>query len=387
MKKHSASIRYSIILVLILVAISASYGGYEIYKHQKAEREKWSVVSHEFKNCEMFYTLEAMGYSSIVVDPSTRQRVQMIGIRDSYSTLRAPLVWLMTAGVRNKTIGGLDQIWLDPSSVGAMGAEPTSEASLNFLKQCQESIEDGQIRVWLDVGIYYLVIGQRNKAIEWLNTAGEHNIPDAYVLLGHAYRNGLLTGVKDEGSALIYYTRAAEAGSVKGMLNVADMVMDVDPSSALHYLQRAARQGSLTATYRLAQLANTSVGSSTQKASVGYFWCLIFQALSPQTFADAYARLSPADTSPFLVESSTEYPFDGIPSKPWNGIKSSVLGSKTVIQQYNENNAVTMLESYENDLSPSQRVQVQGQVKGWIDRFRSDKDADTPADDKIQTTS
>lgn len=378
MKKLSTPIRYSIVLVVMLMAISASYGGYEIYKHQKAEREKWSVVSHEFKNCEMFYALETMGYSSRVADLYQNP----FGRADWYSTLRAPLVELMTTGVLDKTIMGLDQIWLDPNSVGVLGTEPASETSLNFLQQCKESIEDGQLKVWLDVGIYYLVIGQRNRAIEWLNTAAEQNIPDAYVLLGHAYRNGLLTGVKDEGSALINYTQAAEAGSVKGMLNVADMVIEVDPESALHYLHRAARQGSLTATYRLAQLADTSVGSRTQKASVGYFWTLVFHALQNSTpsksLQDMADQIIQARIAPFLVEHDTEYPLDGVPSKPWNGFKSSVLGSKTVIQNYDKQQAVIMLQRYENALSPLERVQIQGQVKEWINRFRTDKGADTP---------
>jgi len=386
MRTLKSPVRYAIALVLLTIMISVSYAAYEINARHQEEFRKWSMVTTEFKSCEMFHALYAMGYS----DPFTDTHRDDILRFDSQSTLRQPLVDMMTVRVRNGTVSGLDEIWLDPSSIGALGDRQTSKTSINFLDQCNQSIKSGNLKVWLDVGIYYLVIGDREKAVNWLENAAAAGVPDAYVLLGHAYRNGLLTGVKDEGSAFINYTKAAEAGSTKGMLNVAEMVINVDSQSAIYYLQSAARKGSLTAAYRLAELADNSVGSSSEKAAVGYFWALIFDALqNAQRTQPIASRYDEERISHKIPERELEYPLDGIPSTPWSGYIGSKGKSNKTVRNYSDTSIAFIVQRHEKALSPAQRVQIQTQVDGWMKKFQHDGGTDTPPvpDQKRQTSS
>lgn len=377
MRALRSRVRYAIALVLLIVTISVSYAAYEKNARHQEELARWSMIASEFKNCEMFYALDSMGYT----DPTSSAHRETVYNFDTSSELRQPLIDMLTIGVRNRTVSGIDQIWLDPSSIGSVENYPASETSINLLDQCTQSIKSGNLKVWLDVGIYYLVIGDQKKSTDWLNNAGAAGVPDAYVLLGHGYRSGLLTGVKDEGSAFINYTRAAEAGSIKGMLNVAEMVISVDPKSAIYYLQSAARKGSLTAAYRLTMLAETSVSSSSEKAAVGYFWALIFDALhniaTSRSLNDIVSRIREQRISSTILEQEIEYPLDGIPNKHWSGFKTSKARSDKTVRNYSNDDVTFMLQRYEKVLSPAQRIQIQVKVDGWMKKFNSGGFIDT----------
>ena len=198
----------------------------------------------------MFYAHRKMGYS----DTPLAASYTYVSFRDAYAQLRERLADLLTAGMRDGRITGLDQVWLDPDTVGSIGTSRMSETSLNFYDQCKDSIDHGRLRRWLDVGVYYLLVGDKERAVSWLENAGKNNIPDALVLSGHAYQNGLLTDLRDHQAAIKYYRRAANMGSMKGKFYYSQMIREKDPSSSIAYLESAAALGSLSSAYRLAEL-------------------------------------------------------------------------------------------------------------------------------------
>ncbi len=88
------------------------------------------------------------------------------------------------------------------------------------------------------------------------NAAEQWQHPDAYMLLGYAYLNGL--GCETDTTLAVQYTRqAAEAGSTQAMMNLAAMYnsgvgMEIDSTKVLYWYERAVEHGSVTAMRRLA---------------------------------------------------------------------------------------------------------------------------------------
>jgi len=359
-------VQYSVMAFALSAFSFISYGIYAFLDNKREQREKWSQISHEFKSCNLFYALRKMGYS----DSPLADSYAYVSLPDAYAQLREPLVDLLTAGVGDGRITGLDQVWLDPNSVGAIGTSRMSETSLNFYDQCKESIDQGRLKQWLEVGIYYLIVGDKERAIEWLESAGKNNIPDALVLLGHAYKNGLLTGLRDHRAAIKYYRRAADMDSIKGKFYYAQMIEEQNPASAIAFLESAAAQGSLSSAYRLAAFFPPRMESRTYGSEDRYFWALVFQGLNKYWLSKPFSqRLDHLTNSPNLKEGSLEYPLDGIPSLPWTEYRSRFTEADTVLR-YKTDGLDSFVSSSENSLTPPQRVEVQDRVREWLRDFR-----------------
>ncbi len=343
--------QYSSTALALIAFLFVSYGIYSFLDNKKEEYEKWLQISYEFKNCEMFYTLRKMGYSNHPLAGSDTY----FSFPDAYAQLREPLVDLLTAGMRDGRITGLDQVWLDPNLVGSIGTSQLSEASLNFFDQCKKSIDNGREKIWLDVGIYYLLIGNKDSSIEWLESAGENNIPDALVLLGHAYKNGLLTGFRDDQTASNYYRRAAGMGSIKGKFYYSQMIRE-DLASSVAYLESAASLGSISSAYRLATLF-------TPWPQDRYFWALIFEGLLNDMISMPIGeQINRLRTLAVIHERHIEYPLDGIPKRAWtsSGEEGTVLRYQTVD-----------IDRLGANLTPQQRIEVQKQVSEWFKNVRA----------------
>jgi tetratricopeptide (TPR) repeat protein len=360
------TIRYLILAFLLGAFFLTSYAIYYFLDYKREERERWNQVSYEFKSCNMFYALRKMGYSDTPLDDAYTYN----SLPDSYAQLRQPLVELLTTDVKNGRITGLEQIWLDPNSVGAIGSSRLSEASLNFYHQCKESIDRGNKNLWLDIGIYYLLIGNSERAIEWLENAGKGKVPDAFVLLGHAYKNGLLTGQNDHKTAMAHYRRAADLGSVKGKIYFAEMIEEEDPASSISYLESAVAQGSLSSAYRLARFNPPRIESKSYGSQDRYFWALVFQGLYNHWLSKPFdQRLDNLQDSPALKESSIEYSLDGIPNRAWTGYGSRFIEVNKV-RRYEVDDIEDFLRSREGALTLHQRVEAQGKAAGWLQDFR-----------------
>ena len=358
--------QYSSTALALIAFLFVSYGIYSFLDNKKEQYEKWLQISYEFKNCEMFYTNRRMGYS----DNPLADSYTYVSFPDAYAQLREPLVDLLTAGMRDGRITGLDQVWLDPDSVGSIGTSRMSETSLNLYDQCEDSIDHGMPKRWLDVGVYYLFIGDKERAITWLENAGKNNIPDALVLLGHAYKNGLLTGLRDHQAAIKYYRRAADMASMKGKFYYSQMILEEDPSSSIAYLESATALGSLSSAYRLAELFPPRMESRVYGPQERYFWALVFQGLYNDELRTPIAERVKRELSlPVIHEMPIEYPLDGIPTRAWANYRTSIGEAGTVLR-YKTDDIEGFLSSKEVHLRPEQRLEIQSRVAEWLRNFR-----------------
>lgn len=372
--------------------------GIEFWNEQERKRLAWEKIVDEFKNCSMHTALYVMGYrssahsdslgdavSEVVAELRSLQRgISLDEAMFEVVTKANPVIELLTSGIKDGQIQDIDQIWLDPSIPYSVSNEKRASASsINLLSQCESRISDGKLNTWLDVGIYYLIVGHP-KAIEWLTKAGEAGIADAYVLLGHAYRLKLISPIKDEKQAFIYYVKAARMGSPKGQLYVAELVRTVNPSQARRYLIAAAEGGSRTATYQLQESRGLnsptlSDHSSAQQAlKSAYFWSLIFDYFVSQEKKMAldavYVETRDQDNSGSLVEMPDDFAFDGLPTTPWSGYKkhsgalnSAVASHRRIVSNYDPQSAKMNLSRLEAQLDTDSRIAVQGAVKKWIE--------------------
>jgi len=141
----------------------------------------------------------------------------------------------------------LNEVWIDPQVANSLGLSKTGTKSIKLLDQCYARIKDGHLATWLAVGKYYLATGSGSAGLKWLQEAAEAGIADADVLVGHAYKTGLISSVKDEKLAFIHYMKAANAGSAKGQFYVGEFMASVNPQTARKYIVASAHGGSLAA--------------------------------------------------------------------------------------------------------------------------------------------
>lgn len=336
--------------VLFIIASAASYLGYEHWQQRERDKERWSQVVDEFKRCELFSTLYHLGFHP----PS-----EVVGyLRNQLEN--DELGNFLTAQPTN-----LEDVWLDPTIKDSLGYNKGGDTSINLLDQCSNRIKEGHASVWLDVGKYYLATGNPG-AIKWLNSATESGVADAEVLVGHAYRTGLISSIKDEKQAFIHYMKAANAGSPKAQLYVGELMASVNPQVARKYVVAAAHSGNLAAAYAL-QNPNHFTGASINEASLKsyYYWNLIFTSLhrsAMKTFMDSIGSHTKSSN---LSDEASEFVFDGLPSTP---TKSKYFISKReTVQRYDIEAAELNGKWLEGQLNADSRIQVQEYAKQWID--------------------
>jgi hypothetical protein len=145
---------------------------------------------------------------------------------------------------------------------------------VTLLSACKKRVAEGDVQAWIDVGMVYFA-HDPTRAVEWLNAASEAGIADADVLLGHAFRLGIIGSVKSEKAAVMHYAKAARAGSAKAQYYLGEMLESTDSRLAARYYMAAAQQGLLAASYRL-QAQVWSVRISPLSDYERYFWSLVF---------------------------------------------------------------------------------------------------------------
>lgn len=139
-------------------------------------------------------------------------------------------------------------------------------------------------------------------------------------------------------------------------------------------------------------LATDSIGTSSEKAAVGYFWALVFDALhnaarSASLGEIAKKMIQEDGVAPTIPEQEIEYPLDGIPSKPWRGSRLSRLGPSDAIRNYSHSDIAVLIQQYEEVLDPAQRIQIQTPFEGWMKKFQSNDRNDLPVPDpKLKTS-
>lgn len=377
------------LIAAVGIAGVAAFFGLDYWHEQERKRVDWERIVREFKNCSMSSALFAMGYRSGTYEVSLGDAISEIWAEKN------PVTSLLTAGVKDGRVRDIDQIWLDPSIPYSVSTEKgASTSSINLLSQCESRINDGKLKTWLDVGIYYLVVGHP-KAVEWLTKAGEVGIADAYVLLGHAHRRNLISSVKDEKQAFDYYLKAARMGSIKGQIYVAELLHTVNPSQARRYLIAAAEGGSRTAAYLLQQLhgpysmPTINQATTAQALRSAYFWSLVFDFLASQGRSTALDAIVDGvvgqENSGSLYENPEEYEFEGLPPTPWDGtpfkyskiLDSAVVSESKIVRNYNYQAAKENLAALEVRLDVDSRIAVQGVAKKWIGE-RAEQSYDKP---------
>lgn len=338
------------------------------YNDKQAKRNaEWAQVVQEFNDCALTGTLFKLGYrSSTYNDESTEP-----GVREWY--MRNPLVDALTDGVKGKRFSDLNQLWIDPQNVGVFHSAKPAPESESFLQRCEARIRAGYQQTWLDIGRYYLMMGHPN-AFSWLGKAGDADVADAYVLMGHAYRRGLASIIKDEKQAFHYYMKAARMGSVKGQLYVGELLKSSDPEQARRFFNAAAEGGSLAASYHLQNLnVQQAVVNGYPKTAMPtnkeiYFWNLVFNYLNAakqkKSVAEAFHDYSRSSS---IEESEQEFEFDGVPVAVWKGGFMPASKDAKVIVRFDADAARKNQVVLESELDYDSRVAVQDAVKKWVE--------------------
>jgi hypothetical protein len=344
----------------LALTATAAYFGYEYWQQREREKEHWSLVVDQFQRCDLYPTLAKLG---------------LVSVHDSYGVLRHQLETDELAKLLASLPTSLENVWLDPDVESSLGYIKQGQNSINLLDQCKARISKGHVAIWLDVGKYYLATGN-SGAVQWLNSAAEAGIADADVLIAHAYRNSLLSSIKDEKQAFLFYLKAAKAGSQKGQLYAGELLATVNPKTARTYVVAAAHGGNLAAAYAL-QSPLSFLGTSLDEASLKsyYYWNLIFfhlQAKSRKSFMDlAFPSRS---TSANLSDDARELAFDGLPI---GVITSGNIIERQEVKRYDVAEAELNARWLEKQLSTDARIQVQEYAKKWIDERIAKVDEDS----------
>lgn len=357
----------------LLIGLSVLFGtgwfGYERWKEHEQGKIHWAAVVNDFRTCSLIDGLYQMGKPDLHQDK--------VVLQSSYEKSRKNLTWLITSGYREGVIKGLDDVWLDPDVRNSLSEKKTTPNSINLLSQCDSIISSGNLAVGLDLAYYYLYLGYPNAA-ELLNSLGERGVTDAYVLLGHTYRQGLLTSLKDEKLAFAYYLKAANKGSPRGMLNTAELLRSVDFEKSKKFVLAAAEEGSLTAAYMLQDLTgnyrkvDSDKSRSENDVKVLYFWNLVFSSLRAQQLSkDLNLVLEEMEKSPFVWESNRGFEYDGVPSRKWPGGEFARVIDAKAINHYNDESIKDNQTRLEATLDSNSRIQVQGRVRQWISARQS----------------
>ncbi|MFM2112476.1 MAG: hypothetical protein RLZZ271_1136 [Pseudomonadota bacterium] len=356
-------------VILILGLGVAVFLALRYQEMQDRKRAEWAVVVQEFNDCALDGALYKLGYR-----PTTYHNdLVETHVREWY--VRDPFVEALTNGMRDKQFSDLEQIWIDPDRPGTLHNKPPTPASESLLARCEVRIKAGYMQTWLDIGRYYLALGHP-AAFKWLNRAGEADVADAYVLLGHAYRRGLVSTIKDEKQAFDYYMKAARMGSVKGQLYVAELLKSADPVQARRFYTAAAEGGGLAASYHLQNInPQQAVVNGYPKTAMPsnkdtYFWNLVFGHLSNAKQKKSVAEAThDVSRSPYLEESEHEFEFDGLPSATWKGGFIPVLRDAKVVMRFDTEQAKRNQATLESELDYDSRVAVQEAAKKWVENL------------------
>ena len=111
------------------------------------------------------------------------------------------------------------------------------------------------------------------KAVYWYQKAAEAGRADAMYKLGNCYADG--QGVEqDLGQAVYWHRKGAEAGGADSMndLGIYCLCGDGDPAQSFDWFQRAAQAGSLTAMVNLAKFYAAGVGTAQDYAMAAYWF-------------------------------------------------------------------------------------------------------------------
>ena len=351
-----------IVLLSLTFMVLISGGSLFIYDSNKKETEQWDYIVRDFKACDLTSALWKLGKKDLQDDYNSAKWYELGYETDKYSKL---LVELNES--RYKRNDGLTTIWIDPDVRNSISSVKNSENQISFFDQCKNLIKEGKYQDGLDLAYFYLYSGvlDAEKLLEDLAKSG---VVDAYVLLGHAYRNGLINSIKDEKAAFESYLKASNEGSVKGMINVSEMFSSVDVDKSKKYVFAAAERGSLIALYKLQDIygAYWLENFILQKLSLNdvkviYYWNLIFSSVYQFHNEVGSLALDFSRYSTFIKEKNVGYAFDDIPLKS--------LDHKEKIVYYDKLKVESNKKQLESMLNIEERIQVQKRVSEMLGIF------------------
>ncbi len=353
--------KYFIFVFFLFVALSASLGIY-IYEKNKTKREQWSNTVRDFKDCDLTTVLWGLGKKDLQNVYGLSPHLKRSYDFDQYSKLIIEF-----NNQRFSKNQELKTVWLDPERIDSLSSEKTTENSISFFDQCNKLVKEGKFEVGINLAYFYLF----NKFVnskELIEGLAKNGVVDAYVLLGHSYRNGLLNSVNDEKKAFESYLKASNEGSSKGMSNVAEMFFSVDKEKSKQYILAAAEEGSLIAIYQLQDIygkyrfgENLSNEIKTNDVKVLYFWNLIFNSVYKFHKEIGSYALDFSKSSPFLKEEESGPIFDGVPQM------QNV--DNAIVNYFDLRKVEANKNSLEGMLNTDERIQVQKKATEWLVNF------------------
>ncbi len=346
----------------ILLVVSAAVSGYYINKKVEIDRENWTRTVRDFYNCDLTVVLWKFGKGDLQNVHGLTTWLQLGYETDLYSKL------IVDANNQNSSNNREPKtIWIDPDKINSISAEKSAKSQISFFDYCNNLVENGKFEVGIGLAYFYL-FGNFSNSEYLIEDLARKGVVDAYILLGHSYRNGILNSIKDERKALELYLKAANKGSVKGMLNVAEMIYDIDKQKSKIFLISAATDGSLAALYQLQDIYGkyrykddylTSIDK--KDAKVLYFWNLIFGSIYHFHLKEGTLALDFSKTSPYLKEVGEGPPFDGVPTSP--------ISDSSVVKYFDLSQSEVNKKFLEGILDVKDRVQVQEKAREWVIDF------------------
>lgn len=143
-----------------------------------------------------------------------------------------------------------------------------------------EAAQDGDPRGMYALGIAYEtgegVKADARQALHWYALAARKEHPEAMNKIGELYRRGPAGITRSDDSAMVWYGRAANAGSIDGMSNLAltyEVGLTGPPNldEALRWHRRAADAGSTRAMVDLAWVHERGIGVRANADSAAYW--------------------------------------------------------------------------------------------------------------------
>lgn len=298
-EKRAKIVAMSILLAAIIYAMYASFIW---YREDRAQQSVWGEYVERFERCD----LDELGYA--VDDEVITRKQQVINSRLDISEID----WSKSKALYDLLLDGDDRLislrkgnrFINPRVRWEISEKKQPGDNISLLTQCISRSKGGDVRVQFEIA-RYLLSARDEKSLEWLEASGEAGIPEAYIMLGHAYLAETF-GIKDERRALTYYEKAARLGSLRGQYLLGAALETHDVALAYRYLALAAKRGSAAAAYRLQD--RFSILGSRSDPIGQYYWNLVFRYLLVNGFVEPFRRKEYEELPPAFGENISGRP-------------------------------------------------------------------------------
>lgn len=247
----------------------------------------------------------------------------------------------------------IENVWVNPNKVNSVSRIKSSADDINLLESCENKIREGYKDPVIQVALFYLYT--KNAEIKnWLKKYANNEMPDAYVLLGHAYDRGIVGATKDEAKAIVNYIKAANLGSPQGQLYAAKSLKKQNPVLAAEYILRAAKSGYFPAIYMLQDKALSA--RSREEKKLAYFWHLVFKTKDKFSVLQNYKyAMTPSLPNGYRFYLDDHLLINGFPE-----LKGFF--------NYRRGDALSGEYYWEQWLTLDERIQIQKKAEYWINK-------------------